>query len=115
MTSALCILGVLAFLAGTPTSAWAQSGTASLNGEVTDAQKQVVPGALVTVTNTQTGTAQTVVTDEPRHVPFRRTAAGSLPHQCELTGFKTSIAENVPLPVDVTTRQNLVLELGGAR
>ena len=42
----------------------AQTGTAALIGEVTDPQKQVVPGATVTLTNRQTGVERTTVSDE---------------------------------------------------
>jgi hypothetical protein len=92
--------------------AWAQSGTASVYGEVTDAQKQIVPGALVTITNTQTGVAQTVTTDERGTYRFAALQPGRYRITAELTGFKTSLAEDVPLAVDTNTRQNLVLELG---
>ena len=64
VTSTLCIFALFAlYHGGAPPSAAAQTGTASVYGEVTDAQGQVVPGALVTVTNTQTGASQSVVTD----------------------------------------------------
>ena len=44
--------------------ALAQTGTAALVGEVTDAQKQVLPGATVTVTHVATAASQTTITDE---------------------------------------------------
>ena len=44
--------------------AWAQTGTSSLIGEVTDAQKSVLPGATVTLTNTQTNISQTSISDD---------------------------------------------------
>ena len=57
-----CLVGVLVL--GFAASAWAQAGTASLVGEVTDQQKQVVPGATITLSNRQTGTAQSTVSDD---------------------------------------------------
>ena len=82
-------------------------------GEVTDAQKQIVPGALVTVTNTHTGTAQTATRDERGGFRFAALQPGSYRITAELTGFKSSRADDIPLQVDTNTRQNLVLELGG--
>ena len=48
-------LVVVAFLLTLPSATRAQSGTASLIGEVTDAQKSVLPGATITLVNPQTG------------------------------------------------------------
>ncbi len=47
---------VVCFVAARP--ALAQTGTAALVGEVTDPQKQVLPGATVTVTNAGTAASQ---------------------------------------------------------
>ncbi|MGQ0732645.1 MAG: carboxypeptidase regulatory-like domain-containing protein [Acidobacteriota bacterium] len=93
--------------------AWAQTGTAALIGEVADQQKQVVPGATVTLTNRQTGISQTTVSDDRGQYRFVSMPPGRYNLKVELAGFKTSITENVPLAVDTTARQNAVLELGG--
>ena len=44
-------------------SAFAQLSTAQLDGRVTDTSDAVLPGATVTVTQTETGTTRSVVTD----------------------------------------------------
>jgi hypothetical protein len=49
-TLAVCI-AIVPWLAR---PAYAQTGTAALVGEVTDAQKQVIPGAIVTATHVAT-------------------------------------------------------------
>jgi hypothetical protein len=108
------MLGLLALYDGSsPTPAWAQTGTTSVYGEVTDAQGQVVPGALVTVMNIQTGTSQSVVTDNRGAYRFVALQPGRYRLTTELTGFKTARADDIPLPVDSSVRQNFVLELGG--
>lgn len=94
-------------------SAWAQAGTASVVGEVTDQQKQVVPGASVTLKNRQTGLAQTTVTDERGGYRFVSMPPGRYDLQVELAGFKTMVTEDIPLQVDSTVRQNVTMELGG--
>jgi hypothetical protein len=104
---------VLALLFSMQTMAWAQTGTSSLIGEVTDAQKSVIPGATVTLTNARTNVGQTTVSDERGTYRFSNMQPGPYELRVELTGFKTALISNVVLQVDSTTRQNAVLELGG--
>ncbi len=84
-------------------AAWAQTGTAALVGDVTDAQKQVLPGATVTVTHIATGASQVSVTDERGGFRFGNVQPGLYNLKVELGGFKTSVIERVELQVD--TRQ----------
>jgi hypothetical protein len=114
VTRTLCVLGVLAVIGGaTAATASAQTGTTSVYGEVTDAQGQIVPGAVVTVTNTRTGTSQSAVTDGRGAYRFGALQPGTYRITTELSGFKTARADDVPLAVDTSVRQNFVLELGG--
>ena len=106
----LCVVGLLVAFPGT---AWAQAGTATLVGEVTDQQKQVVPGASVTLTHRETGVSQTATSDARGQFRFVNMQPGRYDLRAELTGFKTSLTENIPLLVDSTVRQNAILELGG--
>ncbi|MDP2053575.1 MAG: carboxypeptidase-like regulatory domain-containing protein, partial [Acidobacteriota bacterium] len=94
-------------------AAWAQTGTAALTGDVLDAQKQVLPGATVTVTNIGTGAAQVTVTDERGGFRFGSVQPGTYTLKVELGGFKTAIVERVALQVDTLSRQSITLELGG--
>jgi uncharacterized surface anchored protein len=57
-------IGLLALLHLTASAASAQTGTAALVGEVSDSQKQVIPGATVTATHVATSSNQTTTTDE---------------------------------------------------
>jgi hypothetical protein len=94
-------------------AAWAQTGTASLIGEVTDAQKSVLPGATVTLTNAQTNISQTTVSDDRGAFRFVNMPPGRYELKVELSGFKTAVVSNVQLAVDSTTRETAILELGG--
>src|SRR5687767_10722351 len=107
-----CALAAVLLVAASA-AASAQTGTASLIGEVTDAQKSVIPGATVTLSSAQTGIAQTTVTDERGAYRFANVQPGRYELKVELTGFKTSVTTGVVLQVDSTARQNAVLELGG--
>ncbi len=57
---ATIVAGVLLML---PPGAWAQNTGATLQGLVTDAQKGVLPGVSVTITNVDTGVPRSLVTD----------------------------------------------------
>jgi hypothetical protein len=107
-----CVLAHLVLLGLAP-SAFSQTGTATLIGEVTDQQKQIIPGATVTLTNTQTGVSQTTVSDDRGQYRFANLPPGRYDLKVELTGFKTSLTEGVQLSVDMTARQNATLEVGG--
>jgi hypothetical protein len=111
--SRLLAAGLIALLVpGLSAPAWGQSGTATLVGEVTDAQKSVVPGATLTLSNTRTGVAQSTVSDERGNYRFT-VQPGTYQLKVELSGFKTALIDGVVLAVETTTRQNAVLELGG--
>ena len=94
-------------------AAYAQTGTAALVGEVTDSQKQVIPGAAVTATHVATGTSKSTVTDERGNFRLSNMQPGMYTLKAELTGFKTAIVDKVSLQVDSVSRETVVLELGG--
>jgi hypothetical protein len=106
-------LGLVALLHLTTSAAFAQTGTAALTGEVTDAQKQVIPGATVTATHVATSGNQVTTTDERGNFRLANLQPGVYALKVELAGFKTAIVERVTLQVDTTTRETVVLEVGG--
>jgi hypothetical protein len=91
----------------------AQTGTAALIGEVSDQQKQIIPGATVTLTSVQTSAAQSTVTDDRGAFRFVNMPPGRYDLKVELNGFKTSVTTGIVLQVDITARQNVALEVGG--
>ncbi|MEO7132921.1 MAG: carboxypeptidase-like regulatory domain-containing protein, partial [Vicinamibacterales bacterium] len=93
--------------------AHAQTGTAALVGDVMDAQKQVLPGAMVTVTNTGTAASQVTTTDQRGSFRLSNVQPGMYTLKVELAGFKTAIVERVNLQVDSVARESVTLELGG--
>ncbi len=94
-------------------SAWAQTGTSALVGDVIDAQKQVLPGVTLTVTHLATGASQVSVTDGRGGFRFGNVQPGLYNIKAELAGFKTSIVERVELQVDSVSRHTISLEVGG--
>ncbi|MGH9219146.1 MAG: carboxypeptidase regulatory-like domain-containing protein, partial [Vicinamibacterales bacterium] len=106
-------IGLVALLQLSVAAAYAQTGTAALTGEVTDAQKQVIPGATVTATHVATSGNQVTTTDERGNFRLANLQPGVYALKVELAGFKTAIVERVTLQVDTTTRETVVLEVGG--
>ncbi len=107
--SVFVVVGAIA--AAVPASA--QTGTAALVGEVTDAQKQVIPGAAVTLTSAATATSQVTITDERGSFRLSNVQPGVYTLKVELAGFKTAVVERVNLQVDTVRRESVTLELGG--
>ena len=108
-TLAVCLV-VVPWLAR---PAYAQTGTAALVGEVTDAQKQVIPGAVVTATHIATAAQKVTTTDERGSFRLSNVQPGLYTLKVELPGFKTAIVDKISLQVDSVSRETVVLELGG--
>ena len=110
----LACLGLVALLHLTGAAAvHAQTGTAALAGDVIDSQKQVIPGAIVTLTHVATTASQNTITDERGGFRFANVQPGIYALKVELPGFKTKIVEQVSLQVDSVRRETVVLEVGG--
>jgi Carboxypeptidase regulatory-like domain len=93
--------------------AWAQSGTASLTGTITDQQKANLPAATVTLANEATGFARETVANESGEYSFAAVPPGTYRLTITLDGFRTAIVENLVLQVDTTSRQDIELTVGG--
>ncbi len=110
----LALFGLVAFahlaLAG---AVHAQTGTAALVGEVTDTQKQVIPGATVTLTHAATSASQITITDDRGNFRLSNVQPGLYTLKVELAGFKTAQVERINLQVDSVMRETVVLEVGG--
>ena len=91
----------------------AQTGTAALVGEVTDAQKQVIPGATVTLTHVATSASQVTTTDDRGNFRLANAQPGVYTLKVELAGFKTAQVERINLQVDTVMRETVILEVGG--
>src|SRR5688572_16626746 len=97
----------------TAAAAHAQTGTAALAGDVVDSQKQVIPGATVTLTHLATSASQVATSDDRGGFRFANVQPGVYNLKVELTGFKTAQIERVNLQVDSVTRETVTLEVGG--
>jgi Carboxypeptidase regulatory-like domain len=93
-------------------TARAQSGTATLQGKVVDAQKMALPGANVTLANPATGLSRTVQSDTSGSFTFPGMPPGTYALTVEMQGFKTSVVDKVTLQVDSTNEVSVGLQIG---
>src|SRR5438552_9623050 len=91
---------------------FAQTGNASVGGFVQDPTQAFIPGVTVTATNTQTGVATPVVTNESGTYNVPSLLPGTYKLSAELPGFRTRVYNNVQLGANTTGRYNFTLEVG---
>lgn len=103
---------VAAFLCLVALEAGAQSGTATLQGKVVDAQKAALPGATVTIANPATGLSREGTTDQTGGFTFPGLPPGTYTVTVTMQGFKTGVAQRVALQVDSTSEVTIGLEIG---
>ena len=103
--------GVLtACLLATP--ATAQDVTGRIVGTVMDPQGSVVPKAKVTVTNTQTGQSQTMLSDATGAYQAIALQIGSYTVAAEREGFRKALSAPQSLKINQTLHVDLKLEVG---
>lgn len=91
---------------------FAQNPTFNVEGVVTDAQQAVLPGVVVTVTNTATGLTRTVTTtDSGRYVVRALPPEGQYQVQVELAGFATQLRQNLAFNAGQNVVLNFAMQL----
>ena len=106
------LFAVLALGALFSNAARAQQNTADVVGTVTDTSGAVVPGASVTITNTQTNISQTVPSSAGGDFDFNLLQVGSYSVRVEAKGFKTFSVGNLALSSGDRARVDAKLEVG---
>jgi hypothetical protein len=108
----LSIRGLLLFLLSF-TSAWAQSvSTAQINGNVKDQSNAGLPGATITVTQTDTGLTRSAVSDEAGSYVLQNLPIGPYRFEAELQGFRKFVQTGIVLQVNANPTLNVTLQLG---
>jgi hypothetical protein len=95
-----------------PAPVFAQTGNASVGGFVQDSTQAYIPGVTVTATNTQTGVANSVVTNESGAYNIPSLLPGTYRLTAELPGFKTEVFNDVQLGASSSARYNFRLAVG---
>lgn len=107
---AICFaLASLAFI----TTARAQNITGSVTGTVSDAGGAVVPNANVTLTNNSTSVQRKAQTSASGDYQFLNLQPGHYTLAVESPGFKRYVRNPVEVQVELTTRANVALVVGG--
>src|SRR5262245_16732616 len=93
------------------TAGWAQS-TAQVSGTIRDQTGAVLPGAEVTMTQTETGLSRNAVTDETGSYVLTNLPVGPYRLEAGLPGFRTYVQTGIVLQVNSNPQINAVLEVG---
>jgi hypothetical protein len=109
MRRVLPVFGLVAALC-LPSPAFSQSTNAAVTGTIQDTSGAVLPGVMVTATNTATGVVTTVVSNEAGAYTFPSLLPGSYKITAELPGFQTKSYE-VQLGNAQTVRLNFGLNV----
>jgi len=104
-------VAAVVLLMGAPASA--QDFRGGIRGTITDATGGVLPGVSVTITNSETAVAQTVVTDGRGLFEVLYLNPGAYTVSAELSGFKTVVKQNNQVRVGDVLRVDLSLSAGG--
>jgi hypothetical protein len=81
-------------------------------GNINDASGAVVPGAVVEVTQQQTGLTRRTITDSSGHYSLSTLAPGDYDIRVSAPGFKTFARTGVPVTLNTVSRVDAALELG---
>src|SRR6188472_194680 len=95
-----------------PRLASAQFDAATVLGTVADATGGVVPGATVTLKNTETGITAVTISDSEGRYQFLNVRIGVYSLRAELQGFSAAIADKIPVTVNARQRVDLTMKVG---
>ncbi len=109
LSMALVAVGIL-LAASIP--AVGQVLTASVDGTVRDPTGALIPGAEVTLTNTETNATREAVTNDTGRFVFPQVPRGLYRIATEMPGFSTAVVEGVQVAVDTPATVDIVLEVG---
>src|SRR5437016_10777309 len=107
---AVFVLGLVLFVAAVPV--FAQLPTGTILGTVKDASGALVPGAMVTAQNVETGTSRSTLTNETGAYRLAALPVGHYDLRVELSGFKATTQRGLVLSVGDETVLNFSLEVG---
>jgi Carboxypeptidase regulatory-like domain/TonB dependent receptor len=107
--SVVCIAAVL-ILAAIPVAAQLPTGT--ILGNVKDSSGASIPGATVTVRNTDTNLTKTAMTEQDGSYRFPELAVGHYEMKAEAAGFRTENRTGMTLEVTQTGVINFALQVG---
>ena len=90
----------------------AAQATAQISGTVHDASGAVLPGATITATQTDTGTARSTVANESGFYALPSLPLGPYKLDVVLQGFRTFVQTDIVLQVNSSPVYNVTLQIG---
>lgn len=108
------LIFLFAFAALLSVYVFAQTGTSSLRGTVTDPKGAVIPGATVTISNPQTGYTRTVKSNSQGVYQFLEVPPATYRLTSDASGFATLTQANVILMVNTPAMLDLGMQVAGA-
>jgi len=99
-------------LFATTSLVWAQTGTSTIRGTITDQSGSVIPGAKVTLTNTETNATRDTQSNDTGAYVFDLITPATYKVTVEATGFKQKVMANVEALIGKPTTANVQLEVG---
>ena len=112
VTRLLSIVSVFAFVLLLSSVAFAQAGSSSLRGIVTDPQGRAVAGANVTLINEQKNFTRTQTTNEDGAYVFTAVPPGTYRLEVEAGNFKKAVVSEVHAQIDTPGTFDVKLEVG---
>ncbi len=109
LRSVITIVALL-FLGGTALGQVVR--TATLFGTVTDETRAVLPGVAVTITNQDTGSRRSVISDDEGRYRAGNLNLGAYSVRAELPGFQTVVRSGIQLSVGREARVDITLKVG---
>src|ERR1043165_728122 len=95
------------------TLCFAQSERGNITGVVTDASNAAVPSAPVKVINLGTNAATSVTASSSGEYSVANLASGTYRLEVSMSGFQSTIVDNITLAAGATARADVRLEVGG--
>ncbi len=107
-----CTLLVLTLVLAMTPRTFGQGITGSITGNVTDATGAAIPGATVTITQTETNAVHTVTTSDVGSFTVTQLPPGHYSVKVDKAAFKSYKQDNLTLEIDQTAQINASMEVG---
>lgn len=114
-STAVHVFLAAAMVAGAPALAAGQTTGATLQGAVTDEQGGLLPGANITITNTETGLTREIVSDGNGRYRAAALPPGSYEIQVTMSGFVNVVRSGLTLTLGQEATVNLGLRLANVQ
>ena len=93
-------------------ASFAQQGTTSIAGDVTDPQGSAIVGAKIVASDAASGVTREATTDEQGHYQFLSLPPGTYVVRATSTGFRNAETSKIEALVNTPQRVNIKMELG---